>query len=529
MNIILVGFMGCGKSAAGREIANRINMRFVDIDDVIEQRDGRKISTIFSQDGEAHFRKLEREVVQELASLDQQVVATGGGVMLDPANVRALRSSGIIVCLSARPEVIRARVEGEYHRPLLAGDKGFTKKRIKVLLRKRAHFYRLADTEVNTSNITISEVADLVVRLVAHEQLAVNLGERSYPIFVGASVKDTGKLALEAGLTGKTLLVSDTNVYSLYGKIVYESLARSGFAVNVVQLRPGERQKSLFRAKQMYQACLEAGLNRSSCVIALGGGVVGDLAGFVAATFMRGVNFAIIPTSLLSQVDSSVGGKVAVNLPQGKNLVGTFHQPRFVLVDPLVLRTLQPRRIREGLAEAIKCAVIANEELFCYLEEQMAAAHAGDIGILKKVALASIETKVAVVEADEREEKGMRQVLNLGHTLGHAVEAASRYGRFTHGEGVAVGMVAAFKIAVALGSCSRFSLRRVENLIAKAGLPTRAPGLNSQDLFDRLRFDKKTRQGRLTFVLPLAVGSVCLRNDVPMSLVRETIEEIVQC
>jgi 3-dehydroquinate synthase len=529
MNIILVGFMGSGKTVVGKEVAARLGMPFVDMDEVIEERHGRTISRIFSENGEAYFRKLEGEVVREIATLDRHVVATGGGVMLNADNVCALRSCGMIVCLTAEAEVIRARTAKAHHRPILEECTDSTEDKIRQLLRQRARYYGKADTQVNTSRASVSEVADHVTALVTPELLEVNIGPRSYPILIGQSLRDTGCRMSEEGLGGKVLLVSDTNVYPLYGQVVRDSLVHAGFAVHAMQVRPGERAKTLFQARRLYEVCLDGGLDRSSTVVALGGGVVGDLAGFVAATFMRGLNLVMIPTSLLSQVDSSVGGKVAVNLPRGKNLVGTFHQPRLVLLDPLVLRTLAPRRIREGLAEAIKCAVIADEQLFAFLEENISAACTGDIGVLRSVASASIKIKVDVVQADEREEKGIRQVLNLGHTVGHAIEATARYGRITHGEAVAIGMLAAFRIALKLDLCSRDSLLRVERLIAAAGLPTCAPGIRGQDIVDRLRFDKKARDGRLVFILPRGVGAVHLRDDVPMPLVREVVEEVVRC
>lgn len=529
MNVILVGFMGSGKTVVGKEVAGRLGMPFLDMDEVIEKRHGRTISRIFRENGEAYFRKLEGEVVREIAALDRHVVATGGGVMLNPDNVHALRGCGIIVCLTAEAEVIRARIEKEHHRPILEARTDSTESKIKRLLGQRARYYRQADTQVSTSEASVSEVADRVMALVTPELLEVSLGRRSYPILIGDSLRDVGRHMSKEGLRGRVLLVSDTNVYPLYGGVVRDSLARAGFVVSTVQVPAGERAKTLFRAGRLYRECLDAGLDRSSSVVALGGGVVGDLAGFVAATFMRGLNLIMIPTSLLSQVDSSVGGKVAVNLPRGKNLVGTFHQPRLVLVDPLALRTLAPRRIREGLAEAIKCAVIADKKLFAFLEENISAACSGDVGVLRSVASASIKIKINVVQADEREEKGVRQVLNLGHTVGHAIEATARYGRLTHGEAVAIGILAAFRVALKLDLCSRQSLLRVERLIAAAGLPTRAPGMSPQDIVDRLRFDKKAREGKLIFVLPRGVGSVHLRDDVPMSLVREVVEEVVRC
>ena len=366
MNITLVGFMGTGKSIVGKHLAKRLKMRYIDLDEIIEKKENRPISQIFTQEGEEYFRRIENQVTEELSKLEGYVISTGGGVVLEEENVKFLRKKGVIVCLKAAPEIIWERTKNNQERPLLEGfsDK---KKRIKELLKERIPFYDQADIIIDTSSCLVSQTVENIVKILTPEKLWVELGKRRYPVFMGSSIDNVGKIVQDSKLREKILIVSDTNVFPLYGKRVQDSLEKEGYRVLVFQISPGEKYKSLIQVRKIYDFCLKNKLDRTSSILALGGGVVGDLAGFVAATFLRGVNFLIIPTTLLSQVDSGVGGKVGVDLPQGKNLVGAFYQPKFVLIDPFLLKTLSLRRIREGMAEVIKCAIIKNDGFFSYL------------------------------------------------------------------------------------------------------------------------------------------------------------------
>ncbi|MBE0477728.1 3-dehydroquinate synthase [Candidatus Aerophobetes bacterium] len=527
MNIALLGFMGTGKTAVAKELARHLGMKYIDTDEMIEKREKLSIPEIFARFGEDYFRKLETEVVKELSEFNNFVISTGGGVPLRRENINALKSKGYLVCLEASPEVILGRTKNyEGERPLLAGfiDK---KKRIQELLEKRRLFYNQADFIIDTSHLSVEDVVEKVIKSLPEEKLRVNLKERSYPIFIGTSIDEVGKVTRDFSLGGKILIISDANVFPLYGEKVRRSLEKENFQVKFLQISPGERSKSLSRARKIYDFCLRANLDRTSSILALGGGVVGDLTGFVAATFLRGINFLMVPTTLLSQVDSSAGGKVGVNLPQGKNLIGAFYQPKFVLVDPLLLKTLSARRMREGVAEVVKCAIINNSFFFSYLEENIVKALMCDLGVLRSLIKKALEVKIKVVQEDELEEKGIRQILNFGHTIAHAIEATSKYGRYTHGEAVAIGMVGAGRIGVEMGIFSSASFFRVENLLQKAKLPTRARGLGAGKVFEALKFDKKVRAGRLFFVLPEEIGKVSLRDDVPLNLVKKVIEELI--
>lgn len=527
MNIVLIGFMGTGKSAVGKQLARHLGMSYIDTDDLIQEKEARSIPEIFAKQGENYFRDRETEVVKEVAEQDGQVISTGGGVVLREENMRALRKRGFIVSLNARLEVILRRTDNGEKRPLLGGCPEKSR-RVKDLLRQRNSLYRRADLIVDTSSLQISEITGKIMKYLPKEKLQVRLGDRSYPVFIGLSLTGVGEITKNIHTGKKILIVSDRKVFPLYGEEVEKSLRGEGFDVSSVQIPRGERYKSLPRARKIYDICLEEKLDRSSCILALGGGVVGDLAGFVAATFLRGINFLMVPTTLLSQVDSGVGGKVGVNLPRGKNLIGAFYQPRFVLIDPSVLRTLSPRRIREGMAEVIKSAIIKDDGFFFYLEENMEKALQCEPEVMSAIIKKAVKVKIEVVQKDEKEEKGVRQLLNFGHTIGHAIEKVSKYGKYTHGEAVAIGMRGAAKIGVKMGCFPSRSLTRLEKLLGEVGLPAKAKGLNPEDIIEALSLDKKVREGKIAFVLPERIGQVFLTTDVPHRLLEETIKELVE-
>ena len=344
----------------------------------------------------------------------------------------------------------------------------------------------------------------------------VNLGARSYPIHIaGGLLTGLGSLLEGRGYGNKIMLVSNPVVAGLYASTVRETLQKSGFEVISGVIGDGEPYKTLATASSLYDLAFAERLDRLCPVVALGGGVVGDLAGFVAATYLRGVPLIQVPTTLLAQVDSSVGGKVAVNHPQGKNIIGSFYQPQLVLADVEVLQTLPARQIGAGLAEVIKYGVIWDESFFAWLEDNMTKLLNGDSEALAKAVWESCQIKARVVEQDETE-LGLRAILNFGHTIGHAVEAMNGYKTFNHGEAVAIGMAAAARLAQLEGMLALADCRRIVELILAAGLPVEIPaGLAVDRILENLWHDKKVSAGRLTFVLPEKIGRVRLRMDIP--------------
>lgn len=358
-------------------------------------------------------------------------------------------------------------------------------------------------------------------------EVIVDLGERGYSIHIGTGIERQlpGWLAA-LRLHSKILVVSDANVGGLYAQSILTALANAGYQAEVFIVRPGEDSKSMEMAMQLYTKAIEMGLERQSSILALGGGVVGDLAGFVAATYLRGVPFIQIPTSLLAQVDSSVGGKVAVNHKLGKNLIGAFYQPKFVAIDTGYLDTLPLRELSSGMAEVIKYGVIVDKEFFEFLEDNHSLIMARNANTLVEAIRISCQSKAGVVTHDERE-SGERIILNFGHTIAHAIEAGTGFARYNHGEAVAIGMHGAALLSHYLGLCSKACVERLCKLLAKYQLPLTAPGCDIEQLLAFIHRDKKSSGGKVNWVLMQEVGQVAVSSQVPEDLVRRVLAELV--
>jgi 3-dehydroquinate synthase len=358
--------------------------------------------------------------------------------------------------------------------------------------------------------------------------IAVNLASRSYHILVGpGALGAAGPELARLGLGRQVALISDPGILRLHGRAVIESLRAAGFNLVEILLPEGEQAKTLEVARQGWEGLLQAGCDRTSTVVALGGGAVGDLAGFVAATYMRGINFVQIPTTLLAQVDASIGGKTAIDHPRGKNLIGAFHQPRVVIVDPAVLTTLPEREFRSGLAEVIKHGIVLDGAYFADLEQSVPALLRRDLATLERVVAGSCRLKASVVERDEKEAE-LRHVLNYGHTIGHALEAATGYARWAHGEAVSLGIVAEARLAERLGIAKDQTTERQIRLLRAVGLPVSGLGAAPEAIVDALGRDKKARDGRVPFIFAPEIGSFRLVFDVPRSAVLETLQEIAR-
>jgi 3-dehydroquinate synthase len=354
----------------------------------------------------------------------------------------------------------------------------------------------------------------------------VSLGERSYSIEIGAGNLASAGAFLTARLKPRhAVLITDENVVEPHATCVADSLAQSNIDVDILTIDPGEAEKNVESAEGLWNKLLEVGADRRTVVVAVGGGVVGDLAGFVAATFARGLSFVQVPTTLLAQVDSSVGGKVGVNLPGAKNMVGAFWQPRGVLIDTDTLATLPEREYLSGLAEVVKYGVILDAEFFDYLVAHTAELRKRDTQALVHVIARSCELKAQVVAADEREETGIRAVLNYGHTFCHAFETLTGYGTLLHGEAVSIGMACAARLAQSMGRVDTDFTRRQKELLVALGLPVVAPRLTAADVLSVMARDKKSTAGKLRFVLPTRLGHVELVSGVDEKAVLAALDE----
>ncbi len=529
-SVVLVGMPGAGKTAIGRRLAARLGLPFRDADAEIESAAGMPITEIFTRYGEPHFRDGERRVITRLLAGPPLVLATGGGAFADAATRRAIKASGAATLwLRCSMATLLRRVAGREHRPMfLNADPAEVLQR---LMSARHPFYAEADVTVTCTDespeVTTRRVEEALSAAVPPKRLSVGLGERGYDVLVGP-----GLLSRAGGLVGpvlparKAVVLTDESVAALHLPALRAGLEAAGIAVLAeVAVPPGEASKDFSRLQDVLEAMLGAGLDRRTAVIALGGGVVGDLAGFAAAVAMRGVPFVQVPTTLLAQVDSSVGGKTGVNLRAGKNLAGAFHQPRIVLADTDTLATLPARELRAGYAEVAKHGLLQGA-LWDWCEQHGTAVVAGETAALTHAVLESCRLKAAVVAADEREEsaEGGRALLNLGHTFGHALEAEARFdGSVLHGEAVGVGLGLAASLSARLGHCSQEWPSRVIAHLAACGLPSRIADLprrfTIEALMGRMAKDKKNRDGTMRFVLMRGAGDCFTSSEVPAEAV----------
>ena len=575
-NLVITGFSGTGKSLVAREVARRLGWEFIDTDDEIVKQAGRPIAEVFGEDGEAKFRELEREAVGEACGRRQTVVAIGGGAIVDPQNYERLAGTGLIVCLEARPETIYERLfreaacnPGTEVRPLLAGDNPL--ERIRQLKASRQAHYAKADWTIHTDELSIGEVAEEVIRARemldrthAHPHLSplpsrerkpgwqpeaygdvacmVETATQSYPVFVGYGLlSKLGGIVKRAGLSGRATIISDENVFPIYGGKVGEALSDAGLAVDSFVVPPGESTKSMDYAITAYDFLVEHRAQRDDVIIALGGGVVGDLAGFVAATFLRGMPWVQLPTSLIAMVDASIGGKVGVNHAEGKNLIGAFYQPGLVLADPQTLTTLPRRELTSGWAEVVKHGLILDRGFFESLESDVNRLTRLEPEVLTRTIARSAAIKARVVSQDEKEREGKRTVLNYGHTIAHGLEAATGYKRFLHGEAVSIGMMGAARLSQRLGLLSSVGVQRQQALLEKFGLPTSlradpvsptrgrkrgSPAISLELVVKAMELDKKTKGKAVRWVLLRSIDQAVVRSDVPEDEVLAVLREL---
>jgi len=528
-SIVLVGLMGAGKTSIGRRMAARLGVPFRDADAEIELAAGCSIPELFRRYGERHFRDGERRVIRRLLAGDPLVLATGGGAFMDPDTRAAIRDSAVSIWLRCRLATLVRRVATRNTRPLLQG--GNPAEILGRLMEQRHPIYAEADMIVDCGeeppDHTTSKVLQALDDWRPPRRLAVALSSASYDVVVGDGLlARAGALLAPVIPQKRAIVVTDTTVAALHLSALLDGLAQTGIATQQIVVAPGEASKSMASYARVVDSLLDAAVERRTTVIALGGGVVGDLAGFAAATTLRGLPFIQVPTTLLAQVDSSVGGKTGVNTAHGKNLVGAFHQPRLVLADTGTLGTLNGRELRAGYAEVVKAGLIGDAAFFAWCEQNGAALTGGDRDIQAEAILRACAFKAAVVGDDEREERPAdgRALLNLGHTFGHALEAEVGYGgALLHGEAVAVGLGLAFRLSAQLGLCAPGDATRVADHLNAVGLPSEPGMLNrrfsASRLIANMRRDKKMRDGALHFVLARGIGQAFTSADVPAAAV----------
>jgi shikimate kinase / 3-dehydroquinate synthase len=532
-NIILVGMMGAGKTTVGKLLAKQLGKTFIDSDEEIQRRTGVTIPHIFDVEGESGFRTRESSIIQELLKQDNVVLATGGGAILSAHNRSEMKRNGVVVYLKSSVHDLWQRTRHDHNRPLL--QTGNPRAKLQELHELRDPLYiEAADMVIPTGKQSVQILLERLQQKLENMQqmtgseksmqtLTVGLAERSYPIYIGSGLLDRVELLLQHVPRRRAFIVSNTTVAPLYLKKLSDGLIASGIQVQSIILPDGEQYKSAESLGQIYDALLIARSERSTPLIALGGGVIGDITGYAAATYLRGVPFIQIPTTLLSQVDSSVGGKTGINHPLGKNMIGAFYQPRVVLADTAVLNTLPDKELRAGIAEVIKYGLIRDLPFLEWLEANMDKLLARDTAALQYAIERSCQNKAEVVGNDERE-SGERALLNLGHTFGHAVENGMGYGVWLHGEAVAAGTIMAADLSQRLGWLSAEDVLRTRKLFKRVGLPVIAPKLGADKYMQLMGLDKKVADGKIRFVLLKSLGNAVMTGDVPPALLEQTLE-----
>ena len=535
-HIFLTGFMGAGKSTVGRLVAAHLRRPYVDLDALIEDREGAAVTAIFKQRGEEGFRLAEHDALAALGAHPDSVIATGGGVILREDNRVVLSQLGTVVYLAVTPEEAIARLGDAADRPLLAGA-GLPAAR--AILGARLNLYTsTADHVVDTVGRSAEAVAGDVIAATTHVgscaagPIRVSARDEGYDVAVGAGLIDAlGHHVSVAVSTSHVVLVSDETVFGLLGQRAVDSLEAAGMRVSVCRVPAGESSKSWAMAGGLLDTFAASGADRGSCVVALGGGVVGDLAGFCAAVYMRGIPVVQVPTTLLGQVDSSIGGKTGVDLDAGKNLVGAFWPPRLVVADTSVLATLPEAEWTNGLTEAAKAALLEGDEALGRFESRVSGLLARDAAVVEAMVTEAAAFKARIVSADLRE-ADVRECLNLGHTLGHALEVTAGYERLPHGLAVAEGMRFAALLAERETGAVPGLTARTGSLLDSIGATREAflarvagvaSALTPDVLLSAMKSDKKARSGVIRFVLVERPGlwrAVPLGDDVVLAALR---------
>lgn len=564
-SIVLVGMMGSGKTSIGQRLALRLGLPFKDADaEIVAAAAGMSIPELFAKYGEAHFRDCERRVIARLLSGGPIVLATGGGAFMDERTRERVRARGVSVWFQAAHDVLLRRVRRKSDRPLLqTSDPAATLRR---LMDERNPTYALADIAVLSRDVPQETMVDETLAALAawssgrkeptpQERIRsmtslsttspqsdaeppvspriveVALGGRSYDIVIGAGLLErAGEHIARVAPGAACAVVTDANVATLHLLTLQKSFEAQGIRSSAIVVEPGEASKSFAVFQRVCEDILEARIERRDVVVALGGGVVGDLAGFAAASVRRGARFVQIPTTLLAQVDSSVGGKTGVNSPHGKNLIGAFYQPSLVLADVDALATLPEREFRAGYAEVVKYGLIDDAPFFEWLERNAAAVFANRAERIHAISV-SCRSKAKIVARDETEQ-GDRALLNLGHTFGHALERLTHYGsaRLVHGEGVAIGLVCALRFSTRLGLCDGQDSERVARHLSSVGLPPRIRDIagwrgDADAVLDAMFQDKKVERGALTFVLLRGIGRSFVAKGVDVDAVRGFLQD----
>ncbi len=540
--VYLIGFSGTGKSSVARLIAQALRWSFIDMDEEIESSCGKSISEIFQTKGEKWFRDEESKLLNNISVKNKHIISTGGGVPVKDQNMNLMLKTGYVICLDASVDQIVARLS------ILAGKDNNLSDRPKItnlsvedisnFKSERANIYSMANFTINTNHLTVEQVTNELLKSINKFLNKLNVIEwqkiddfctsveninNIYPVYVGSDLYEKLPQMLKPFLIKHKVFLLADDGSKLYMRKIQKVFELNKIKTTTLVLNSGEQSKSLENTSSIYEWLSSEHADRDDILLGIGGGMVGDISGYVAATYMRGIKFVLIPTTLLSMSDSSIGGKTAIDVNNIKNLVGSFHGPSLVVSDLLALDTLPQRQINSGWAELIKHGFIKDRELldqmmdikdFNYLNEEL-------ISIIKK----SIKIKADIVSVDENEKYGQRILLNYGHTVGHAIEASTNLNKYTHGEAVSLGMVFAAKLSNKLGLLSDDDYNFHIQILNKFNLPTDFKDINWENCFDLIKNDKKVKDGKINWVLLKSLGNSFTKNDISEDILMEIVRE----
>ena len=541
--VFLTGFSGTGKTSVGRLAAELLGWMFVDMDEEISLESGHDISQIFANLGECAFRDLEHKKLLETVTGNNLIISTGGGILTNDKNQKVMSESGITICLEASVDTIVSRLKQDSSseiRPMLNDD--LSAESVLKLKSDRQSLYSQANWTIHTDQLSPKAAANEIVRAIhlinesdeteifgiAPKELSsvVDTKNGKYPIWVSqGNLGELGSRLKKIVNPSIGYVITDQGA-NRYAREIQRSMESIGIKSHCFTMEPGEEHKNLSTVELIYKWLAERKAERSNVIVAVGGGVVGDLAGYVAATYLRGMPVVHVPTTLLAMMDSSIGGKTGVDLMQGKNLVGSFHQPKFVLVDTNTLGTLPKRILNEGWAEGLKHGLALDKSLLESFEKNASDLKKLDLDATTKLIKHSISIKAQKVTEDEFEKLGKRILLNYGHTIGHAIESITNYSSYLHGEAVSIGMMAAGHISVEKNLLSNDDLIRQEDLLKTFNLPVRFKNLNIDNIKARILSDKKRAQGKVHWVLLKDIGSATTSSDVTDSEITQALKNV---
>ncbi|MGQ9664124.1 MAG: 3-dehydroquinate synthase [bacterium] len=510
-NIILIGFMGAGKDTIGRYLAQRLRKSFISTDTMIELAEGQTVAEIFEKKGEAYFRKKEAWVLQKIQYLRNTIIATGGGIVLSENNRALLQKMGKVVHLHAEISTLKKRLRFDGSRPLIKSMKD-----LKILYNNRRKNYDFAEVEIDTTKKSIEAVVHEVIKKLklsaidGFDKLAkvmVKTQTGCHRVIVGADIMQNFSIKSEEPT--KVLVITNPLVGALYLNELKNGLEKNGYEIYVKIMPDGERYKTLKVVSGIYELLLRHNFSRADVVIGLGGGVITDIAGFVASTYKRGMRFINIPTTLLGQVDAGIGGKNGLNTRSGKNMIGTFYQPEMVICDIKTILSLSDDELKNGISEVIKYGLIRSEKLCNILKSQRTQIMERRLHMLYHIVKECVSIKASIITQDEKETKGSREILNFGHTVGHIIETLTKY-KYSHGEAIAIGMVEEMQ---RFGMKSNRNKNFLVDLLKQYGLPFRLPDkVKNTDITALLIQDKKVRANTIKISVIERPGKAIIKN-----------------